>query len=199
MAYDDIANNAANPFKGKVFNKPTNAQPGVDVYGGCKIDYKGASVTPENYLNILKGLPTTGGDGRVLKSGLNDTVFLNFADHGAAGLIAFPSEYLYSTDLIAALNSMTTNKQYSQMTYYLESCESGSMFTSLPKNTKIYAVSASNPDESSWGTYCPPDDIIQNTHINSCLGDLFSVNWMEDDDAADVTTETLQQQFTVVF
>jgi legumain len=73
------------------------------------------------------------------------------------------------------------------------------MFTSLVNNTKIYAVSASNPDESSWGTYCPPDDIIQNTHINSCLGDLFSVNWMENDDSSDVTTETLQQQFTVVY
>lgn len=35
MAYDDIANNSQNPFKGKIFNKPTNAQAGVDVYGGC--------------------------------------------------------------------------------------------------------------------------------------------------------------------
>lgn len=77
------------------------------------------------------------------------------------------------------------------MVYYLESCESGSMFTSLAKNTKIYALSAAGPDESSWGTYCPPDDIVSNKHIGSCLGDLFSVNWMEDDDSSDVTTETL--------
>eukprot|EP00825_Cyclidium_porcatum_P009136 TRINITY_DN145_c0_g1_i3.p1 TRINITY_DN145_c0_g1~~TRINITY_DN145_c0_g1_i3.p1 ORF type:complete len:418 (-),score=86.40 TRINITY_DN145_c0_g1_i3:270-1523(-) len=199
MAYDDIANNSENPFKGQIFNKPTNANPGVDVYSGCKIDYTGASVTPENYLKILKGQTTTGGDGRTLKSGANDTVFLNFSDHGAAGLIAFPSEYLYATDLIAALNQMTDNKEYSQMVYYLESCESGSMFTSLAKNTKIYALSAAGPDESSWGTYCPPDDIVSNKHIGSCLGDLFSVNWMEDDDSSDVTTETLQEQFTTVY
>lgn len=77
------------------------------------------------------------------------------------------------------------------MVYYLEACESGSMFTSLAKNTKIYALSASSPDESSWGSYCPPDDIIANKHINSCLGDLFSVNWMEDSDVKDLTTETL--------
>jgi legumain len=32
-----------------------------------------------------------GGNGRVLKSNGNDEVFLNFADHGASGLIAFPS------------------------------------------------------------------------------------------------------------
>jgi len=35
------------------------------------------------------------GSGRVLESGPNDRVFINFSDHGAAGLIAFPSSYLY--------------------------------------------------------------------------------------------------------
>jgi legumain len=46
FAYDDIANNPSNPFKGKVFNKPTFSDPGVDVYDGIRIDYKGADVTP---------------------------------------------------------------------------------------------------------------------------------------------------------
>jgi glycosylphosphatidylinositol transamidase (GPIT) subunit GPI8 len=46
LAYDDIANNIKNPFKGKVFNKPTQKNPGVDVYGGIKIDYSGKFVTP---------------------------------------------------------------------------------------------------------------------------------------------------------
>lgn len=52
------------------------------------------------------------------------------------------------------------------------------MFTKLPNNTKIYALSAANPDESSWGCYCSPDDVIQGKHIGSCLGDLFSVNFV---------------------
>ena len=46
LAYDDIANNKLNPFPGKVFNKPTYADPGVDVYAGVKIDYSGPDVTP---------------------------------------------------------------------------------------------------------------------------------------------------------
>merc|ERR1712224_248732 len=33
-------------------------------------------------------------------------------------------------------------------------------------------------------------------NINSCLGDLFSVSWMEDSEANDVTTETLDDQYT---
>lgn len=127
----------------------------------------------------------------MLESGPDDIIFLNYADHGASGLVAFPTGYLYATQLISALDYMGKHKMYKQITYYLESCESGSMFTSLPKNTLIYGVSASNPTESSWGYYCPPDDIVGGKHIGSCLGDLFSIAWMEDTDTADRKTETL--------
>jgi len=69
---------------------------------------------------------------------------------------------------------------YHEMVLYIEACESGSMFDGiLSDKINAYAVTAANPTESSWGTYCYPDDIINGTHINSCLGDLFSVNWME--------------------
>lgn len=55
FSYDDAANDSENPYPGKLFNKPTYANPGVDVYEGCKIDYKGADVTPVNFLSVLKG------------------------------------------------------------------------------------------------------------------------------------------------
>jgi legumain len=55
MAYDDIANSASNPFKGKVYNKPSYNSPGVDVYAGVKIDYSKADVTPQNFINVLLG------------------------------------------------------------------------------------------------------------------------------------------------
>jgi len=94
---------------------------------------------------------------------------------------------------------MNENKMYKEMVLYIEACESGSMFEGiLADNINVYAVTAANADESSWGTYCYPDDSVQGTHINSCLGDLFSVNWMEDTEAADITTETLDTQFDKV-
>lgn len=46
LAYDDLAHNLKNPFKGKIFNKPSHKDPGVDVYEGVKIDYTGKLVTP---------------------------------------------------------------------------------------------------------------------------------------------------------
>jgi len=94
---------------------------------------------------------------------------------------------------------MFDNKMYKEMTVYMESCESGSMFENiLPADKNIYALSAAKPDELSWGTYCSPDDVVNGKSIGSCLGDLFSVNWMEDADKAQWTTETLQNQFESV-
>jgi len=82
----------------------------------------------------------------------------------------------------------------------MEACESGSMFENiLPSNINIYATSASNSDESSWGTYCPPDDFVNGVEINSCLGDLYSINWMEDaDNQSPSMIESLEGQFEVV-
>jgi legumain len=104
MAYDDIANDPENPIPGKLYNKPN----GDDVYAGCVIDYKGDDVTPENFLAILQGDATKvkGGNGKVLKSTSQSKVFINFSDHGAPGLIAFPSEYLYANDLNATFTMM---------------------------------------------------------------------------------------------
>ena len=76
---------------------------------------------------------------------------------------------------------------YKSLVFYLESCESGSMFEDLKVDIGIYGVSAANPTESSWGTYCPPDDKVGGKSIGSCLGDLFSINWLEDSDKGDLS------------
>lgn len=68
----------------------------------------------------------------------------------------------------------------------------------LPKDINIYAMTAANAHESSFGTYCYPDDVINGQHLGSCLGDEFSVNWMEDSDENDLHEETLLDQYKVV-
>ena len=203
VAYDDVANNELNPFEGKLFNKPTEkGDKGVDVYEGCKIDYKAKDANKDTVIGILKGDESIGG--KVLKSDQNSKVFFYYADHGAPGLVAMPSgKYLYANELNKAVEYMHTNKMFKEMVIYMEACESGSMFQNiLKKDINVYAVSAANAKESSWGTYCHPDDKIDGTHIGSCLGDLFSVNWMEDTDKAaskkKLGVETLDTQYTLV-
>ena len=80
--------------------------------------------------------------------------------------------------MTATLQYLYENKKYEKLVYYLEACESGSMFLNLPATWNIYAVSAANDRESSWATYCPPDDIYDGFAIGSCLGDEFSVNFL---------------------
>jgi legumain len=51
---------------------------------------------------------------------------------------------------------MYDKKMYRELVFYLETCESGSMFKNLPKNINVFAESAANAKESSWATYCHP-------------------------------------------
>lgn len=57
---------------------------------------------------------------------------------------------------------------------YLEACESGSMFDGLlPDNITVYATTAANGQESSWGTYCPGMNPSPPPELLTCLGDLY--------------------------
>lgn len=186
---DDVAIDSDNPFPGQLFNAPT--PPGVageDVYEGCVTPgatYTGGNVTVANFLAVLTG-NASAATGPVLRSDAGSKVFINLVDHGGAGLFAFPSDLLYADQLHGALGAMTAARMFSEVVFYLESCESGSMFENiLPNATGIYAATASGPDESSWGTFCPGDpdspgaSSVNGTDLQTCLGDLFSVNWME--------------------
>ena len=198
-----MANSIKNPFKGKLFNKPTEkGTPGEDVYEGCKIHYKGLHANAHNFYKVMLG--EENGGKPVLKSDENSKIFFYFADHGAPGLLAMPVTpfnigYIYADKLNKTIKQMKEKKMFKEMTMYVEACESGSMFQDkLSSDLGVYAVSAANATQSSWGTYCGSDAKVDGKNIGSCLGDLFSVNWMEDSDAALMDTETLQEQYETV-
>ncbi|KAK9742043.1 hypothetical protein RND81_03G144900 [Saponaria officinalis] len=167
--YDDIADNDENPRKGIIINNPN----GGDVYQGVPKDYTGER-----------------GSGKVVNSGPNDRIFIYYSDHGSPGVLTMPdNDDLYAKDLITTLKKKYEMRAYKSMVIYVEACEAGSIFEGiLPNNLNIYVTTASNPDESSWATYCP----------GACLGDLYSVAWMEDSDAHNLGSESLEQQYKVV-
>merc|ERR1719493_642416 len=103
MLYDDVAKSGQNPFPGRLYNKPARTpEEAVDVYAGCNPDYTGEKVNPKIFEAVLKGDKATAG-GKVLESTSNDHVFVNFVDHGAVGLIAFPTALMHSHELITIL------------------------------------------------------------------------------------------------
>ncbi|EER00676.1 legumain, putative, partial [Perkinsus marinus ATCC 50983] len=174
-------------------------RPGVDVYKGCEIDYSGEEVTVKNVQGVLTGDKSLASK-KVLESTENDYVFINFVDHGATNLIGLPFESINKTQLRSWLTTMEKKKMYKQLVFYVETCESGSLFEGNPPIPGQYYVTASNPHESSFATYCPPHDKVANVSLNACLGDLFSVNWMENEDDFSHTgrDETLEQQYHLV-
>ncbi|KAJ0716366.1 putative legumain protein [Helianthus annuus] len=173
--YDDIANNTWNPRPGVIINSPN----GSDVYAGVPKDYTGKDVTAANFYAVLLGNASalTGGSGKVVASSPFDTIFVYYADHGGPGILGIPLPQVI----------------------YVEACESGSIFEGLiSEDLNIYVTTASNAVESSWGTYCPNTTTPPPQEYNTCLGDLYSVSWMEDSDVEDLTTETLEEQYLTV-
>ncbi|KAH0642379.1 hypothetical protein KY290_033975 [Solanum tuberosum] len=178
--YDDIAYNSENPRRGVIINNPH----GQDVYKGV----------PKCF-NWRRG--------KVVNSGPNDHIFIYYADHGGPGVIDMPIEpSIYAKDLNEVLKKKHASRTYKKMVFYMEACDSGSMFDGLlNEGLNIYVTTASKPDEDSWATYCsfsgepclgecPPKGFN-----NTCLGDLFSVSWLENSDLQDRRVETLEKQY----
>ena len=205
LAYNDIANNYRNPFKGQLFNKPIYADvseaevDAANVYDEDHIDYTGTAVNKSNFFKVLLGDDSAAGP--VLKSNSESRVFVYFVDHGGAGLICTPnssSDWIYADELDSTLKQMKANGMFKELVFYLETCESGSMFPNITADDNIYAMTASNATLSSWGAYCGSEAVVDATNVGSCLGDLFSINWMEDTEANDPSVETLATQHTTV-
>lgn len=187
MMYDDIAFNPLNPYQGIILNNQT----GSNVYESVPKDYVGDDVNPTNFLAVLQGNKTMA-TGKVLNSGPDDNIFIYFADHGGTGLIAFPNEYLYAHDLINTFKYMWQNNKYKYLVFYLEACESGSMFNNiLPSNMNIFATTAATPFESSYACYF-------DKQVGAYLGDVYSVNFLQNSDSfQNIWDETLEDQFII--
>lgn len=185
MMYNDVVNASDNPLPGQLFNEPG----GVDVYADIEIAYSGEEVTAENFLNVIQGKKHRE-DHRVLESGPNDNVFIYYSDHGANGLVAMPvGDPLYAKDLIEALNFMHNNSMYSQLVFYLEACESGSMFAGILSNTtNVFATTAATPDEPSYAYY-------YNDTLSTYMADEYSIRWMQDSTNNWDAYESLIEQF----
>ena len=136
----------------------------LDTYNWQRVVYSRERSRKAIYNNLISlGLSL-----QFLGSGPEDHVFVNFADHGAPGLVAFPNGELYSRQLLQTIEIMRELKKYHKMVFYVEACESGSMFDGLlAADVNVYATTAANGGESSYACYW--DDKRQ-----TYLGDVYS-------------------------
>ena len=154
---------------------------------------------------VMMGDSKAAGGGKVLKSTIEDNLFVFFVDHGAPGILAFPGpdekhpfSFFYADQLMDTLEYMYTHRMYKEMVFYVEACEAGSMFVDLPDDMNIYTMTASDEEVSSWAIFCDEEAIIEGKDLGTCLGDLFSVNWMADTIKHRGKARTLYDQYEYV-
>ncbi|CAG2115003.1 unnamed protein product [Medioppia subpectinata] len=189
MHPDDLAYNKQNPTQGIVVNQVK----GPDVYHDVPKHYVKDDITPKTFLSVISGDPKLKAAGKkVVESGPDDHIFVFLFDHGATELVAFRKGQLFAKDLKNTLVQMHEDKKFAKMLFYLEACESGSMFDGiLPDNINVYAAASSRPDEPSYP--CCNDPI---RHVG--VGGLFSDAWYRDSETKDLNTETIAEQFTFI-
>ncbi|XP_027190454.1 vacuolar-processing enzyme gamma-isozyme-like [Cicer arietinum] len=172
--YDDIAYNVQNPRPGVLINHPN----GPDVYYGVPKDIYQAT----NHVTL---------QGMTLPKQIGPFATLTFSLPNG-GL-------LYGNDFVDALKKKHAAKSYQKMVIYMEACDAGSMFEGLlPNDINIYVTTASNTNENSYAFYCPDLYPAPPPEYNICLGDTYSIAWMEDSSRNDMTKETLKQQYETV-
>ncbi|KAK8799483.1 hypothetical protein WA158_006032 [Blastocystis sp. Blastoise] len=193
FSINDAPSYKYNPIPNTLYNKPGNSS--IDYYENYVVDYEGEACNVDNYIKVLTGDESAGG--KVLKTTEEDTVFLTFFDHGDDDIICFPKEDLHSTDLLFAFRTMKEKKMYKRIVYYMEACFSGSMFKSLESDLNVYALTAANDNESSWGWYCGNDAVVNGIPMKTCLGDEFSIRWMENVDEGDLNQTFKQHAETI--
>ncbi|XP_043084837.1 legumain-like [Puntigrus tetrazona] len=110
-------------------------------------------------------------------------------DHGAPSLFCFPNNSsLYASDLIETIKEMARDRKFSKMVIYMESCYSGSMFTQLPNNIHVYAVTSTKPGDKGYACY-------KDTKRQTYLSDEFSAVWMHYSEKENLDKVTFQDQF----
>ena len=195
MAYDDIAEDESNPFKGQVFQSYDLR----DIYEGLKIDYRADSVNKETFKAVLRGdrqavKNLTGGDGKVIDSGPDDNVFVFVSNHGVPGHICWlDGDDMSATELYAEIQHLYKNKRYKNLVLYIDTCYAGSMFEHiLPTNIGVYAATATDATNLAWNSDCVSAAFGEQA---PCLGGLFSINWVYELLSDDRTRSTMNMQF----
>ncbi|XP_039165739.1 vacuolar-processing enzyme alpha-isozyme-like [Eucalyptus grandis] len=137
---DDVASNEENPRPIIVIK----SLDGDDVYEG---DYTREDVNIYTFFSVILGnkIALTRGSGKVVDSGLDDTIFIYYTDHGGPGMLTSP--FLYADELTDVFKKKHVSWTYKSLVCYLEGCEWGGIFEGLlPEGLNIYATTAANAE-----------------------------------------------------
>ena len=148
------------------------------MHGGLVPSYSDARVTKETVLGVLTCNMSAIGDGPCLKTLRGDRILVYWAGHGGDKMLLMPSGeplcgpsfvqcrftyngawnealYRFADELLEGLTQLW-KRGYSQLVFYLEACDSASLFESYDtqlRSLSILAVTASRAAENAYATY----------------------------------------------
>ena len=177
LSTDSVSEDPFNPFPGELFTDDSPNAPGKDYSNGCveHIDYEYKFMTRKVMLAImradvelLKNI-TKMENPHVLKTTAEDDIMLYFTSHGSPGYVLVGTDILWKQDLMDTIEYMYENKMYKRFLFLMEACYSGSMFSDLPSEWNVYALTAADSKHSSLESHCTPDDVVDGKPIRTCL------------------------------
>ena len=202
MANEQIHTESRNPWPGKLFTLPDPEGEGWDHGKDCKehYDYTSKHISAEVVIALItqdeeKVKELTGLENpKVFHTTEKDTIFIYYSDHGYEGGVGCGSGRLTTEQIQDALKTLHANKGYDKLAFFLEACESGSVFDTLPDNLDIYAFTSANRTEPAWCEHCPPDDVVNGKNIGVCMS-MYYDNEYQRLWEAESTTITLGELF----
>lgn len=146
IAEDDIASSPSNPDPGVVRIR----EGGDNVYDDIQIDYRLSSLSPEDFLAIIRGeksdrLPV------VLESNEADNVIIFWSGHGVPGGLSWNAIPLAvdGTRLSQSLRQMQEQGRYRKLMMMIEACYSGSVASQCQTIPGALFITAANEEETS--------------------------------------------------
>ena len=181
MVYYTVLTSSFNPYPGKIFTDPADNLDGDWARYGCfdHVDYTNQHINKKVFLGILSGdietvkSETKMENPKVLNAGPEDTVFTYFIDHGSDDKIVVGLDHVTSKSFLEALETAYEKKIYGKWVWFMEACHSGSMWKNLSTSMNIYVMTSSDSDHDAKMTHCPPDDVVAERSLGTCLGGLW--------------------------
>ena len=178
MVYYTVLTSSFNPYPGKIFTDPADNLDGDWARYGCfdHVDYTNQHINKKVFLGILSGdietvkRETKMENPKVLNAGPEDTVFTYFIDHGIDDKIVVGLDHVTSKSFLEALETAYEKKIYGKWVWLMEACHSGSMWKNLSTSMNIYVMTSSDSDHDAKMTHCPPDDVVAERSLGTCLG-----------------------------
>ena len=149
MLADDIACNARNVLRGRVFN---NADHALELYSdNVEVDFRGRDVTTENFLRLLHGRhPADTPSSQRLDTDSRSNLFVYMSGHGGSEFLKFQdSQEVSSWDISNAFEQMRVQGRFREVLFMVDTCQANTLFTQFI-SPNVLSVGSSREGQNSY-------------------------------------------------